>query len=103
MKLYHGSLEVVKAPRIIPTGHTAAYGNGFYTTTSFNQAEKWVKRKLNEEHKIGYVNHSIPMLEALREFYQSDTYKNLEQEYTKFWHYGPVALYQEFTKDDSLG
>ena len=47
-----------------------------------------------------YVNdHSVPMLNALRKFYQSDTYKNLEQEHTKLWHYGPVALYQEFLKN----
>ena len=49
-----------------------------------------------------YVNdHSVPMLDALRSFYQSDTYRNLEQEQTKFWHYGPVALYQDFTRSES--
>lgn len=35
-------------------------------------------------------------LEALRRFYRSNTYKELEQEKTKLWHYGPVALYEEF-------
>lgn len=35
-------------------------------------------------------------LEALRHFYRSNTYKELEQEQTKLWHYGPVALYEEF-------
>lgn len=48
-----------------------------------------------------YVNdHPVSMLDALRLFYQSNTYKNLEQEDTKLWHYGPVALYQEFTEKD---
>ena len=32
------------------------YGYGFYTTTSFKQAEDWVKRKLNANSPIGYVN-----------------------------------------------
>ena len=56
MKLYHGSLVKVITPRIIPTGHTSDYGTGFYTTTSFEQAERWVKRKLNENQMSGYVN-----------------------------------------------
>lgn len=56
MRLYHGSLVKVDTPRIISTGHTADYGAGFYTTTSFEQAERWVKRKLGEERKQGYVN-----------------------------------------------
>lgn len=35
----------------------------------------------------------------LRRFYFSDTYKRLSDETTKLWHYGPVALYQEFTDE----
>lgn len=56
MKIYHGSLVKVVTPRIIPTGHTSDYGTGFYTTTSFEQAERWVKRKLDENQTSGYVN-----------------------------------------------
>jgi len=56
MRLYHGSLEKVEAPRIIPSEHTSDYGTGFYTTTSYEQAEKWVRRKLNQDQKCGYVN-----------------------------------------------
>ena len=40
--------------------------------------------------------HSVTILDALRLFYQSKTYRDLEQEHTKLWHLGPVALYQEF-------
>ena len=36
---------------------------------------------------------------VLRRFYHSDTYKRLADETTKLWHYGPVALYQEFTDE----
>ncbi len=36
------------------------------------------------------------MLNALRAFYKSETYKELEREETKLWHYGPVALYEEY-------
>lgn len=38
------------------------------------------------------------MLDALRVFYKSNTYKELEREETKLWHYGPVALYEEFER-----
>jgi len=41
----------------------------------------------------------IPYMEALAMLYLSDTYRQLEQEETKFWHLGPVALYQELTEE----
>ena len=41
MKLYHGSLEIVQEPRIIKPTRTLDYGTGFYTTTSYEQAEQW--------------------------------------------------------------
>lgn len=43
--------------------------------------------------------HHVTLTEALRRFYHSETYKKLADETTKFWHYGPVALYQEFINE----
>ena len=37
----------------------------------------------------------ISPLDALTKFYASDTYRRLEREETKLWHYVPVALYQD--------
>ena len=56
MKLYHGSLEVVNEPRIITPNRTLDYGRGFYTTTSYEQAEQWVRRRRGTQHSVGYVN-----------------------------------------------
>ena len=56
MKLYHGSLEVVSEPRIITPNRTLDYGRGFYTTTSYEQAEQWVRRRKGTQHSVGYVN-----------------------------------------------
>ena len=56
MKLYHGSLEVVSEPRIITPNRTLDYGRGFYTTTSYEQAEQWVRRRKETQHSVGYVN-----------------------------------------------
>mgnify|MGYP003549368524 FL=1 len=56
MKLYHGSLEIVSEPRIITPNRTLDYGRGFYTTTSYEQAEQWVRRRKGAQHPVGYVN-----------------------------------------------
>ena len=46
MIVYHGSLVKVEQPRLLVPSHTLDYGAGFYTTTSYNQAEKLVRNKL---------------------------------------------------------
>ena len=56
MILYHGSIEIVDNPEIRIPSRSLDYGSGFYTTTSFKQAEDWVKRKLNTNIHTGYVN-----------------------------------------------
>ena len=38
----------------------------------------------------------ISLIEALKRIYNSATYRRLEDEKSKLWHYGPVALYQTF-------
>lgn len=38
----------------------------------------------------------ISIVDAIKEIYSSDTYRKLEDEKTKLWHLGPVAIYQEF-------
>lgn len=35
------------------------------------------------------------IVQAVKDIYSSDLYERLEQEHTKRWHLGPVALYQE--------
>lgn len=56
MKLYHGSLEKVEHPRIINPTRTLDYGCGFYTTTSYEQAERWISRKKSKDLLTGYIN-----------------------------------------------
>lgn len=41
----------------------------------------------------------VTIPEALRRIYRSSTYRALEQESTKLWHLGPVALYQMFLEE----
>ncbi|MCR5017214.1 MAG: hypothetical protein K6A64_00265 [Bacteroidales bacterium] len=41
-------------------------------------------------------DENISPLDALTKFYASDTYRRLEKEETKYWHFGPIALYQDY-------
>lgn len=105
MIVFHGSLVKVVQPRILVPSHTLDYGAGFYTTTSYDQAEKWVRNKLDDSHRNGFVNkydwddHAITALKY-KQFSEPD------EEWIDFVHdnrtvfgfehdfdvvYGPVA------------
>lgn len=45
------------------------------------------------------ADFGLSITEALNRIYQSATYHQLEDESTKLWHYGPVALYQTFLEN----
>ena len=49
MILYHGSNVAVEKPIIVRANRTLDFGNGFYTTTSKEQAYKWAKIKQRRE------------------------------------------------------
>lgn len=52
--------------------------------------------KVSKMAEMYTEDFNVPITDALQQIYQSETYKELEQEQTKLWHYGPVALYQIF-------
>lgn len=57
MKLYHGSIEKVEKPEIRMPRRTLDYGKGFYATSSYEQAERWVRRRMRENRvNVGYIN-----------------------------------------------
>ena len=64
MKIYHGSNVIVDKPVILPpeVGKTVDFGVGFYTTTSYEQAERWVGiRYKRGELASGFVScYEIP-------------------------------------------
>ena len=49
----------------------------------------WMANMLAEDKGISIV-------EAMKILYSSELYARLENESTKTWHLGPVALYQDF-------
>ena len=50
----------------------------------------WMADMLSEDRNTSVV-------EAMRMIYSSDIYRKLEDETTKMWHLGPIALYQGLT------
>lgn len=41
----------------------------------------------------------ISVVDAIKKLYLSEMYKKLQDESTKYWHLGPVALYEEFLEE----
>lgn len=51
MTLYHGSIDAVEKPVIMTRAfyRPLDFGTGFYTTTSFEQAARWVRNRLEQD------------------------------------------------------
>ena len=57
MKLYHGSVDLVNEPRILNGANYLDFGLGFYTTSSYEQAERWARIKMRRSNvSAGYVS-----------------------------------------------
>jgi hypothetical protein len=55
MILYHGSLEIVEHPKILEASRPLDFGQGFYTTTSLQQARRWVRLRMEQANMaMGY-------------------------------------------------
>lgn len=52
----------------------------------------WLASMLAEDENISIVD-------AIKRLYASEMYKKLQDESTKYWHLGPVALYEEFLEE----
>ena len=44
MTIFHGSDTPVPAPKIFPANRLLDFGEGFYTTSSYEQAKRWANR-----------------------------------------------------------
>ncbi len=104
MILYHGSLEIVEVPEIRMSKRTLDYGTGFYTTTSYEQAEAWVKRRMSESKASnGFVNiyeytefeglNIMKFLSPTEEWLDFVMNNRTDRNYVHFYDivYGPVA------------
>jgi hypothetical protein len=46
MKVYHGSTVCVREQKLLPSSRRLDFGTGFYTTSDFNQAQRWARIKM---------------------------------------------------------
>ena len=87
MKLYHGSLEQVDKPEIRNALNLNVTQDNLYLFLPSKIS--WMADMLSEDKHVSIAD-------AVKEIYASDTYRHLENEETKYWHLGPVALYEDF-------
>ena len=107
MILYHGSTELVENPEIRISANYLDFGAGFYTTTSYEQAERWARIKMRRENSsVGFVSRYNFDLEAAEKETLIQRYSQADMEWLNFvignrrgdksiamidMHVGPVA------------
>ena len=85
MLLYHGSTELVGRPEIRRGQVFLDFGTGFYTTTSFAQAERWAKIKMRRQNTdIGYVSVYEFDFEAARETLSVNRFEQADAQWLHF-------------------
>lgn len=55
--------------------------------------------KISKMATMYAADADISIIDAIKRIYSSNTYRELEREDSKLWHYGPVALYQTFLEN----
>lgn len=55
MRLYHGSIMVVRTPNVARGRRNTDFGKGFYTTTSYEQAARWARIKRDRQESAKAV------------------------------------------------
>ncbi len=107
MILYHGSTDLVGSPEIRKGEVFLDFGAGFYTTTSYEQAERWARIKMRRNNvATGFVSvYEFDLDKALEEL-QIKRFESADEEWLNFvvrnrrgdnsdsqadMHIGPVA------------
>ena len=107
MIIYHGSTVWVETPEIRSGDTFLDFGVGFYTTTSYEQAERWARIKMRRENKeVGYVSAYAFDYDAAKEHTTIRKFDTADMEWLLFvvnnrrgtppteaadMHIGPVA------------
>ena len=107
MILYHGSIDLVDKPEIRKGDVYLDFGVGFYTTTSYEQAERWARIKMwRHNAAVGYVSIYEFDLDAASKDLSIDKFETADEKWLEFvvnnrkgvptrdakdMHIGPVA------------
>ena len=86
MKLYHGGLAEIQVPRIIVGDHIGDFGVGFYTTTSIQQARRFVKTKCDREKRTSGVVSIFDVRDDYLQLsdFQIRVFKKADEEWARF-------------------
>ena len=104
MIIYHGSTVYVEKPEIIVGENFLDFGVGFYTTTSYQQAERWARTKMRRENKdIGYVSIYEFDYESAKKDTKIYKFSKADIEWLKFVTNNRKGLFSEKTVDMNIG
>lgn len=85
MILYHGSTVTVSKPEIRTGNYFLDFGNGFYTTTSYEQSERWAKIKMRRENSVsGFVSVYEFDLQTATEQLSIQRFNSADMQWLKF-------------------
>lgn len=87
MKIYHGSTEIIHTPTILETQRLLDFGKGFYTTTNYEQAQRWalIKHKrigTNAEAIVNVYNFDEKLFES--DIFRVKLYKYTDEAWLDF-------------------
>ena len=85
MKIYHGSIFIVKNPSLEILNYRTDFGKGFYTTTDIEQAKRWTKIK-KERAQVRNKNEKIKRYINIYEYTENKNLNILKfEEATEEW------------------
>lgn len=104
MIIYHGSTALVEHPEIRIGETFLDFGAGFYTTTSYEQAERWAKIKMRRENKtIGYVSTYQFDLDAAKDNTIIHTFDTADMDWLTFVVNNRRGVSSPFSTDMHIG
>jgi len=85
MKLYHGSDMIVMKPQIVAANRLLDFGEGFYTTTNYDQAVRWAgKVSLRRNTAVQYISAYELELDKVKELLSIIEFKKPDEDWLEF-------------------
>lgn len=104
MILYHGSIDLVDKPEIRKRDVYLDFGVGFYTTTSYQQAERWAMIKMRRHNAVvGYVSVYEFDLDAASKELSIDKVETADAKWLEFVVNNRKGISDHDTKDMHIG
>ena len=104
MILYHGSIDLVDKPEIRKGDVYLDFGVGFYTTTSYEQAERWARIKMRRNNAaVGYVSIYEFDLDTASKVLSIDKFVTADEKWLEFVVNNRKGIPAGDTKDMHIG